>query len=175
MDLGDAPGWGALVLSAGALAVAWKARGDGKRSADAAQASVGEAQRSAAAAEASVVEGRRSADAAEGALAEQRREAEERREAEAEANRPRVRLEIAHRHGATYQLINNGSATAVNVRVVGPRPRIQNRIPDGVTLEPNEIHDFMMSHMAGSPIPSTLRMQWDGQDEPVPLRVPSRL
>ncbi|GGJ81863.1 hypothetical protein GCM10011583_11670 [Streptomyces camponoticapitis] len=172
MDWGDAPAWGALVLAAGALGVALKARGDGKRSADAAQASVTEARRSAAAAEASVVDGRRSADAAEAALAEQRREAEERRAAEAEAAAPKVAMVLHHRSRSRFQLANEGTAPAHNVHFAEEIPTLIGNLPAGLTLGPGEVVDFMMAGDMVNAIPPMVLVQWDGQEAPVPLRVP---
>ncbi|MER5677382.1 hypothetical protein ABT081_10635 [Streptomyces sp. NPDC002238] len=170
MDLGDAAGWAAFAISGGALFVAVKAQRDGRRSANAAEASVEEARLSRVASE-------RSATVAEETLADQRREAAERRAAEEEANRPRAALSIEHSRKAVWQLINSGTATARNIRLE-ERPSALVRgweEGDDVTLDPGEVHEFMMSGSMQSPMPPVLRLVWEGQDDPVPLRVPPRV
>ncbi|MEU4034458.1 hypothetical protein [Streptomyces collinus] len=179
MDMGDVPAWAALVVSVAAVAVSLKARGDGRRSADAAEKSVTEAKRSAAASEQAVVEARRSSDAAERSaavaeetLADQRHEAAERRAAEAEANRPRAALKIEHANKAKWHLVNYGAAAAENIICVDEVEAVIGKWPTGLSLHPGEIHDFMMVGSMQASIPAVLRVKWDGQGEPVPLRVP---
>lgn len=175
MDWGDAPAWAAFALSSGALWISFKARGDGKRSADAAEASVVEAQESRAEARRSGDAAERSAIAAEETLADQRREAEARRAAEAEANRPRADLVIEHSHKAKWLLINRGTGTAANVRLSNDVPALIGVWPDPLELPPGEAHDFMMAGAMGAPIPSVIRVVWEGQADPVPLLVPPRV
>ncbi|MER7816952.1 hypothetical protein [Streptomyces sp. NPDC096153] len=182
MDMGDMPAWAALVVSVGAVAVSLKARGDGSRAADAAEKSVTEAKRSADASEQAVTEARRSSDAAERSaavaeetLADQRREAAERRAAEAETNRPRAVLKIEHANKAKWHLMNHGTAAAENIVCVDEVDALIGDWPTGLSLPPGEIHDFMMAGSMQASIPSVLRVKWDGQDEPVPLRVPPRV
>lgn len=152
MDWGDTPAWVACALSAGALIISLKARGDGKESARAAV---------------------RSADAAEATLAEQRREAEERRAAEAEAARPRPALAVEYSRGSAYRLCNYGTGPALKVTVLeeGLPPVVRNR-PIEVDLQPDEAHEFLMTGTMGGPVPPQIYVTWDGQDTPVPLRVP---
>ncbi len=168
MNWGDAPAWAAITVSLAAIVVSLKARGDGRRSADAAEQSVQESRRSGDAAE-------RSAAAAEEALADQRREAAERRAVEEEVNRPRAKLAIEHATKARWQLINRGTATAEDVRCLEEVPAMVRPWPDGLSLAPGELHDFMMAGSMQRAIPSVIRFLWDGQDEPVPLRVPPRI
>lgn len=182
MDWGDAPAWVAIVVSAVAIWVSYLARRDGKRSANAAEASVMEAKRSADAAETSVAEARRSGNAAERSavaaeetLADQRREAAERRAAEEEANRPRPVLTIEHYMNAVWHLVNSGTASAENIRIEESPRAVRAGWETPVSLPPNEVHEFMMSGSLGFPMPAVLRLVWDGQEEPVPLRVPPRV
>jgi hypothetical protein len=154
MDWGDMPAWLALALSGGALWVSFKARGDGKKSANA----------SATAAEASV----RSAVAAEEALALQRQEAEARRVADEEAAQPRVLLRIERLSQQRFRMLNVGDAPAAGVTVLDP-PRSSNGLSEPFELAPHSAHAFGMLGYAGSPIPHALRVTWDGQAEPVSL------
>ncbi|MFE1349556.1 hypothetical protein [Streptomyces sp. NPDC058757] len=164
MDWGDIPAWAAFGLSGAALLVAWKARGDGKRSADAAEASAAEARRSSDASE-------RSATAAEASLALQQQEADARQAAEAEAARPRVRLALHWHRGQIFHLVNEGSAPAENLQLLTISD-------DASPLEPltrlgvGEGAEFLiMTGLAGG-APTTLEFIWDGQEEPVRLRIP---
>ncbi|GGP35108.1 hypothetical protein ACWDY7_01440 [Streptomyces calvus] len=182
MDMGDVPAWAALVVSVGAVVVSLKARSDGSRAADAAEKSVIEAKRSADASEQAVVEARRSSDAsersaavAEETLEDQRREAAERRAAEAEANRPRAALCIEHANKAMWHLANYGTGPAENIVCVDEVEAMIDDWPAGLSLAPGEVHDFMMVGSMQASIPPVLRVKWDGQDEPVPLRVPPRI
>ena len=137
MDWGDASAIAALAVSVAAAGISLRANHHGKRSADASVVS----------AEASV----RSAAVAEEALAEQLREVSERRALAAEAARPRVRLTIVHAGKIKWQLINRGTASAVNVRFVGDYPAIIKSEPDGLTLGPGDLHDFYMAGGMGEP------------------------
>ncbi|MCX5239773.1 hypothetical protein OG824_31690 [Streptomyces prunicolor] len=157
MNWGDVPAWAAFVLSGVAVWVSVKARGDGKKSADA----------SATSAQASV----RSAVAAEGALALQRQEFNERRAAEAEASRPRVDLRIEYVGGDRYRVVNHGEAPAENVRFVQP-PEQAHGLNEVLSLARNEGHDFYVLGSAGLDIPTSLKAVWDGQTEAVTLRMP---
>ncbi|MGX1116375.1 hypothetical protein RKD37_001738 [Streptomyces ambofaciens] len=154
MELGDIPAWIACVLAAGAFIVSWKARGDGKKSATASE---------------------RSAKAAEDALALQRSEAEERRQAEAEAARPRPDLRVEYVRGQTYRLCNYGTGPAAKITVLERDlpPRVDDR-PVDLDLEAGAAHEFMMVASMGGPVPPQLWVTWEGQDTPVPLRVPPR-
>lgn len=159
MDWGDVPAWAALVLSAMAVGVSIKARGDGKKSASAAVTS----------ADASV----RSADAAEAALALQRQETDERRAAEEEAARPRVILVLERTGQRQFVLRNVGTATAEGVTITQAGEPQQGRdLPEGVTLHRGEGHPFFVVASTGLPMPTRIYVKWDGQDEPVPLGVP---
>lgn len=177
MDWGDAAGWAAFAISGGALIISVRAQRDGRRSANAAEKSVTAAEASVEEARLSRLASERSATVAEETLADQRREAAERRATEEEANRPRVVLHIEHSRKAVWQLINSGTATARHIRLE-ERPRALARGWDegeDVTLAPGEVKEFMMSGSMQSPMPPVLRLMWEGQDEPVPLRVPPRL
>ncbi|MFC9682694.1 hypothetical protein [Streptomyces sp. NPDC056948] len=159
MDWGDVPAWAAFALSAGALWIAFKARGDGKKSADA----------SAKSADASV----RSAVAAEEALTLQRREAEERRAAEEEAARPRAVLTLERPEQRRFILRNSGTAVAEGVTITEAGEEGQARdLPEGVTLHPGEGHPFFILTAMGLETPTRIYVTWEGQEEPVPLGVP---
>lgn len=158
----------AVLLATAALIVSIRAQRDGRRSANAAEESVKEARRSGDAAV-------RSAVAAELTLADQQRAAEEQRAAEAEANRPRPALSIEHSRKAVWQLINTGTATARQIRCTELPTAMARGLEGPISLEPGEVSEFMMAASMGSPIPPVLRFVWDGQDQPVPLRVPPRV
>ncbi|MGW9437962.1 hypothetical protein [Streptomyces sp. NPDC055607] len=151
MSWGDASALAAVLVSIAAAIVAIKARGDGKRSADAAV---------------------RSADIAEAALADQRRLEAERRAAEAEAARPRVHLLVEHMDKELYRLKNDGTAPALNIVFEEEDlPYVFRLKGTGeVSLRGGEAIDFLM---AGS-LPPQLFAKWDGQEEYVPLRVPPK-
>lgn len=169
MDTGDIPGWIALAFAAGALYVSWKARRDGRRSADA-------SERSAKAAEDSVAESRRSADAAEAALADQREEAERRRLAEEEAARPRAHLTLDHVNKDLYRLQNDGTAPALHIQFQEEDlPAVfRLRGAEDVSLEADEAVDFLMAGSMGLPMPPQLFARWEGQEEWVTLRIPPK-
>ncbi|MFF5448758.1 hypothetical protein [Streptomyces sp. NPDC012888] len=164
--MGEAPGWVGAVLGLAALLVSLRSLRYGRRSADAARDAVVEARRSGVAAE-------RSAAAAEGALADRRNEVAERRAAEEEARRPRARLRIEHRTKAVWELVNHGDADAGNVRCLDASGA-REEWPEGLTIPAGHAHQFMMVGCMSAPVPSVLRVVWDGQEEPVPLRVPPR-
>ncbi|MFF8360303.1 hypothetical protein ACF063_43370 [Streptomyces chartreusis] len=98
----------------------------------------------------------------------------DRRAAEEEANRPRVVLGFEHANKARWQLVNNGTATAMNVRITETFGAMHGTWPEGLSLAPGEVYDFMMSGSMQEAVPSVIRVVWDGQEEPVPLRVPPR-
>lgn len=182
MDMGDVPAWAALVVSVGAVIVSLLARRDGNRAATAAENSVKEAKRSSDAAEQSVGEARRSGDAAERSarvaeetLADQRREAAERRAAEEEASRPRAELRIRHQTKAKWILVNEGTGPANNIVLVDEVPALVGTWSEGASLPPRDALEFMMAGAMGAPLPSVIRVKWDGQEEPVPLLVPPRI
>ncbi|MFG2933666.1 hypothetical protein [Streptomyces achromogenes] len=154
MELGDIPARVACAFSAAALVISMKARGDGRKSAEAAV---------------------RSADAAEAALTEQRREAEERRQAEIEAARPRPDLVVEHTGEHRYRLCNYGTGPASKVTVLEQDlPPFVRELPVDIDLAPGEAHEFFMRATMGGPVPPQIYVTWDGQESPVPLRVPPR-
>ncbi|MDQ0848050.1 hypothetical protein [Streptomyces sp. V1I6] len=172
MDMGDLPAWGALIVSVAAAGASFRALRhakdsvtQSKRSADAADASVALTRRSSEAAE-------RSARVAEETLADQRREAAERRAAEEEANRPRADLRVRHLAKSKWVLVNQGSGSADNIICMDGDPYIARNWPNGASIPAGGAHEFVMVGAAGKPIPSVLRLKWDGQDEPVSLVVP---
>lgn len=112
---------------------------------------------------------------AEETLADQRREAAERRAAEEEANRPRALLRIEHANKAKWQLVNHGTGPAQNVECVDDVEAMHRNWPSGLSLLPGEVYDFMMAGSMQAPIPSVIRVRWEGQNDPVPLRVPPRI
>ncbi|GAA2474626.1 hypothetical protein GCM10023100_53110 [Actinocorallia cavernae] len=148
MDWEIVPAWAALVVSVGALWVGLKARGDGKRSADAAE---------------------RSALAAEAALARQV-------QAEEEAARPRVALLLEHAGGDAYRLCNEGTAPARNIVFQDEElPAVfRLRNTGEVSLNQGEAIELLMTGSMGAPIPPQLFTRWDGQGEWVPVRVPPK-
>ncbi|GAA3272709.1 hypothetical protein GCM10010493_58130 [Streptomyces lavendulae subsp. grasserius] len=136
---------------------------------------------SAAAAAQSVEEARRSADAsirsaaaAEGSLALQQQDADARRLADEEARRPRVVLALHFHRGSTWHLVNEGTAVATNVRLL---TRFEGRAPEmrpNLVLDPGSVQPLMMVGSLGAPVPPVLEFTWDGQDDPVRLRVPPK-
>ncbi|WP_097922082.1 hypothetical protein [Streptomyces sp. wa1063] len=158
MELGDAAGWAAFAISAGALVVSYRAQRDGRKSAK-------EARLSRIASE-------RSATVAEQQLIDQRREAAERRAAEEEASRPRPAFAIERRNRSMFYLRNTGTGPATGVAISRRgEPCVMDRIAD-VDLAPAEAVEFTMTGSAAQPIPGTLYVTWDGQDEEVPVAVP---
>ncbi|MFS0697784.1 hypothetical protein [Streptomyces nitrosporeus] len=165
-EWGDAPAWAAFGLAAIALWISIRAQKDGRRSANAAVASVEEARLSRVASEKSAV-------VAEETLADQRREAAERRAAEEEASRPRPAFTIERRNRSNFYLRNTGTGRATGVAISNRgAPYVMERIA-GVDLAPAEAVEFSMLGSAGQPIPGTLYVTWDGQGEEVPVAVPS--
>lgn len=154
MNWGDAPAWAAFAVSLGAIGISLKARSDGKRSADAAE---------------------KTAAVAEETLAHQRTVDAAQRAAEEEANRPRVVLAFEHANKAKWQLVNYGTAIATNVRITEAVAAMHGAWPENLTLAPGEVRDFLMAGSMEARIPSLIRVVWDGQEEPVPLRVPPRI
>ncbi len=163
-EWGDAPAWAAFVLAAIALVFSIRAQRDGRRSANAAEESVKEAKLSRIAAE-------RSTAVAEATLADQRREAEERRAAEEEAGRPRVDLRVEYQTGSVFLLTNHGASPAQNIRTAEEYPAMTTW-PADLSLGENERYRFMMMGDLAHHVPAVIRVVWDGQDEPVSLRVP---
>lgn len=150
MNWGDAPGWAACLIAAGALWVSWRARRDGR-------ASVAAAERSAA--------------AAEHTLEDQRREAQERRSAAAEAAQPRVELRIEYMGRHNYRLRNCGDATAADIVDTTGAGAVDDW-PASLSLQPGEAHRFGILGDSDNREPSQLLVTWDGQEEPVYLPVP---
>ncbi|MCF1510117.1 hypothetical protein [Streptomyces glomeratus] len=166
MNWGDVPAWGALVVAVVAAVFSGLALKHSRQSAEAAEQSAIASDRSAAAAE-------RSAAADEAALTEMRREAQERRNAEAEATRPKPDLRVTRTGGVQYVLRNVGTGAAINVTVVrAGKPGQCRSLPDGATLQPGEGHEFQILTAMGMPVPTTIYVTWDGQDDPVALEVP---
>ncbi|MFF4724070.1 hypothetical protein ACFY3M_01770 [Streptomyces mirabilis] len=72
-----------------------------------------------------------------------------------------------------YILRNAGTGPAVNVTTVQAGEPGQCRgMPFGVSLLPGEGHEFQILSAMGLPRLTAIRVQWDGQDEPVALPVP---
>ncbi|MEE1814237.1 hypothetical protein PUR59_04275 [Streptomyces sp. SP18ES09] len=164
IDFGDAPAWVAAGLAGGAFVIAALARRDSKKSAQAAVEAVVEAKRASDA-------GVRSAVAAEGSLALQRQEAAARQAAEAEAARPRASLALHWQGGQVFQLVNEGTASAENLRLLTQSEDVEPMDPFSL-LDPGEVARFMIMTGLGSEAPASLEFTWDGQDRPVRLRVP---
>ncbi|TFE49007.1 hypothetical protein E3E14_16715 [Streptomyces sp. ICN441] len=173
-EWGDVASWAAFALAGGAFVVSLKARGDSKKSADA-------TVRAASAAEESVAEARRSADAsirsaaaAESSLELQQQDAEERRRAQEEAQRPRVDLRLMFHEGSTWHLVNDGTAPARNLQL---RTQFEFRPPEmpaNLILDPGAVQPLRMIGTLGAPRPAVLEFTWEGQDDPVRLRVPPK-
>ncbi|MFD4245091.1 hypothetical protein ACFWP3_26410 [Streptomyces sp. NPDC058525] len=173
-EWGDVASWAAFALAGGAALISLKARGDSKRSAaatvraaDAAEASLAEARKSADGAV-------RSASAAEEALALQRDEAASRRAAEEDVRRPRVALAIVFHQGHTWHLINEGTAPARNLRLLTAFDFQAPDVPPNLILDPGDVQPLrMLAGLVGS-LPTVLEFTWEGQDQPVRLRVPPK-
>ncbi|MEU4175533.1 hypothetical protein [Streptomyces sp. NPDC026589] len=168
---GDWPAWLAWLVAVVALVISLRAQRDGRRSANAAEKSVTAAEASVEEARLSRLASERSATVAEETLADQRREAADRRAAEEEASRPRVDLRVEYSGGSMFLLFNQGAARAENIRAVGEYPAMR-PWPAGLSLGENEPHTFMMAGDYADPVPAVIKVVWDGQDEPVSLRVP---
>ncbi|MFE9645288.1 hypothetical protein ACFYO0_14465 [Streptomyces sp. NPDC006365] len=144
MSWADVPGWGALGVSAVALGISIRA--------------LKHSDRAAAAAE-------RSAAAEEAALADQRA-----------AAAPKVELVLeppgGGRKWGVFQLRNIGELTATAVTVLEEGYPATSERPVGVTLEPGEAHTFLLSPGINEPLPAQLKVVWDGQSDPVAIRIP---
>ncbi|MFE5591470.1 hypothetical protein [Streptomyces sp. NPDC056549] len=164
IDFGDAPAWVAVVLAGGAFVISLLARRDSKKSAGAAVEAVTEARRASDA-------GVRSAVAAEESLALQRQEAAARQATEAEAARPRASLALHWQGGQIFHLVNEGTAPAENLQLLTVSD-------DAEPLEPftrlgvGEVAEFLIMTSLASGAPTALEFAWDGQEDPVRLRVP---
>ncbi|WP_241837606.1 hypothetical protein [Streptomyces sp. CB02115] len=163
---GDWPAWLGCLAAVVALVISTRAQRDGRRSANAAEKSVAAAEASVEEVRLSPLASERSATVAEETLADQRREA-----AEEEASRPRVDLRVEYSGGGMFLLFNQGAARAENIRAVGEYPAMRSW-PAGLSLGGNEPHTFMMAGDYEDPVPAVIKVVWDGQDEPVSLRVP---
>ncbi|MFE1230294.1 hypothetical protein [Streptomyces sp. NPDC058745] len=153
MDWGDAPAWGALLLSAVAFIVSLKARGDGKRAADAA--------------EQSATDGRRSADAAVRGV----EIANTSLQLQLDSVRPRVELQIKRAGSGVYQVENVGRAPATGLALhADDEQDVHWDEPLGETLLPGDLR-LLSFQAAGSPL-RRLRFTWEGQAEPVVVPVP---
>lgn len=155
MDWGDVPAWVAISASGGAIWISLKARGDGKRSADASERSADSAAES--------------VRVARDSLALQQELADEGRAARV----PAVRLVVEHVRGSRYRLRNAGDAVAEDVHILSPgdRPYVFEWTHDGTMLAPDESRELRMAAGSGRPIPHQLSVMWGGQ-EPVPVAVP---
>ena len=153
MDWGDAPAWGALLLSAGAIVVSLKARDDGKRAADAAENSASDGRRSADAAV-------RGVEIANASL-----------QLQLEALKPQVVLRIEAPGRGVLRLINRGDAPAVGLALSEEdAANVHWDEPLGDVLEPQDGREFQVAN-AADPI-RRLRFTWDGQEGPVAVPLP---
>lgn len=148
----------ALILSVAAFVYARRGTIAAEKSADAAEAS-------ASTAAATLTENRRSADAAVAAAAAAARSADLADEALHPA--PVVRLVIEKAGGSAWVLRNVGDARAVGVRCTDDVSGLF-RIARDLDLSPGAGERFMMNS-ARQP---HLHFVWEGQDEPVAVRVP---
>lgn len=145
VDWGDAPGWAGALLGGGALVVSILAWRGGNRAADRANKAA-----------------ERSARAAEETLADQRA-----------AAAPKVRLVVENRGGFKRRIRNAGELPARNVEILA-MPTSVVPVKQGPIggLEPGEAWDFVLAGTHTEAAPSSLRVIWDGQAEPVTLPVP---
>ncbi|AWZ05630.1 hypothetical protein DRB96_14395 [Streptomyces sp. ICC1] len=135
------------------------------RAADAAEASLTEARKSADGAV-------RSAAAAEEALTLQHEEASARRTAEEEARRPRPRLELHHHHRTLFHLVNAGTGAADDLRLLTSLSNAPQELIDGMQLAAGAVYEIRLHTAFGTSMPAFLEFVWQGQDEPVRLRIP---
>lgn len=152
----------ALVVSIGAFVYARRGTIAAERSADAAEASA----RTAAA---TLAENRRSADAAVDAAAAAQRSADLADEALHPA--PVVELVITKAGGDSWVLRNVGAATARGVCHVD-EVSFRLRLASDLELGRGVGEQFLMAGDMDNPLPPHLRFVWEGQDEPVAVRVP---
>ncbi|MFG2826077.1 hypothetical protein ACGFWI_01120 [Streptomyces sp. NPDC048434] len=143
MDWGDAPAWVAVVGSGFAIRIAWQARGDS----------------------------RRSADAAVDSLALQRELAEEQRAAAAPYVRLVIDHISGSRY--RLRNAGTGVAEDVHIINCGDWPYRFDWHHDGVALTAEESRELRMSGASGMPVPAQLWVTWDGQDERVPVPIPA--
>ncbi|MFJ4673002.1 hypothetical protein [Kitasatospora purpeofusca] len=142
----DPPAWGALAVSLIALGVSWRGQHRANESA------------------------RRSADAAEQALAIQREQAVE----AAAAAVPAARFAIERGSNYRFFLRNVGNADATGVTVDPTSlPSTADGVPSSAHIASGAaITMIMAGSLAGSRVPSELRLKWDGhadwQHVPIP-------
>ncbi|MFI6280494.1 hypothetical protein [Streptomyces sp. NPDC050988] len=175
MEIGDVPGWAALVVSIVSVAISYRlgvrSAHASEKSADASRVSAREARRSSDAAE-------RSASAAEGSLVLQRQEAEERQR----AAEPRVELRVEHAGGTSrLRLRNVGGAVARGVKIHDtPGVSTQDREfnfrtgVSNVELVPGAARVFLIYRIGATRMPTHLWVTWEGQEERIAIAVPAR-
>ncbi|MGP4090747.1 hypothetical protein [Streptomyces sp. KR55] len=167
MDWGDVPSAVAALVAVVAAVFSGIALKHSRQSANAARQSADSSERAAAAAE-------RSAAADEAALAEMQNEAAERRAAEAEAARPRPDLRVERTSKVQYLLRNRGTGPAVNLTVVrAGEPGQCRNLPEGVTLQPGESHEFQILTAMGLDPVTAIYVKWDGQTDAIAVPVPT--
>ncbi|MFH8717263.1 hypothetical protein [Streptomyces zaomyceticus] len=94
-----------------------------------------------------------------------------RQAAEVEAARPRASLALHWHNGQIFHLVNEGTAPADNLQLLTVSD-------DASPLDPltrlgaGEVAEFLIMTSMASGAPTVLEFTWDGQDEPVRLRVP---
>lgn len=170
----------ALVISIKALADAKRSRAIAEKTPEARQPEAAETvkpgAKAGAASEAAApdaVEGTK-ADAAKTGDAKARASTDGAESEAAEGPKPNVELDVRHVENDLYRLTNNGTGPAVNI--VFDEDNLPAvfllRSTGEVNLEQDETVDFLMAGSVDKPLTQELRARWDGQEDPVPLRVP---
>ncbi|MFJ3941749.1 hypothetical protein [Streptomyces parvus] len=54
-------------------------------------------------------------------------------------------------------------------------PALHRPWPDTLDLAPGGVHEFLIAASMQVPFPPVIRIVWDGQEQPLPLRVPARV
>ncbi|WCN06035.1 hypothetical protein M6G08_30330 [Streptomyces sp. M92] len=82
---------------------------------------------------------------------------------------------MQHVRGQLYRLCNNGTGPAPKLTVLDrDLPPVVRNIPQEEDLPAGEAHEFLMAGTMGGPVPPQIYVTWDGQETPVPLRVPPK-
>ena len=156
MNLGDVPGWIALIISVASAVLSWRSLRWERLSAEAAGRSAQEAERANRLAE-------RALDLR--AVSASRTGAPEPEPFQEPARGSGVSLSIEHPQGDRYVLRNNGTEVADHVYVDESQlPPIVRNIPQDAVIRPGEGHDMLIKGVFGHPMPNQLYVQWQGSD-----------
>ncbi|MGW7713954.1 hypothetical protein ACWGKK_06495 [Streptomyces chartreusis] len=101
-------------------------------------------------------------------MAEQRLAADQERVAAA----PKVKLALEAAGWGVYRLRNIGNATASHVAIMSRSWPGSSRRPEGLTLRPQEAHEFTLTKTQYARLPSQLWVIYDGLDKATALPVP---